>query len=256
MTAFTCNSGGVENWDSKSGGSVNATLDSYAISNGTTLLIDTPPDVALCIYMLTNMVNGKRYVGQTRGLLKNRIRQHVRGNGRRHAIHDAIIKYGASAFRVNVLQAVAAAEDLNAAEAAWIKAIGSMAPTGYNITHGGNSEAKTLEQRSKQSASMKLAWEKNRDNYIKAIRSACCKVVHAEKISRAKRGVPAKQSTTDAMVVTKMAGRRVCCENGQTYTSFVEAAATTGLSRQAIWRCAHGKSKTCGGLRFWIEVKQ
>jgi hypothetical protein len=41
MTAFTCNSGGVENWDSKSGGSVNATLDSYTISNGTTLLIDT-----------------------------------------------------------------------------------------------------------------------------------------------------------------------------------------------------------------------
>ena len=41
MTAFACNSGGVERWDSKSGGSVNATLDSYAISNGTTLLIDT-----------------------------------------------------------------------------------------------------------------------------------------------------------------------------------------------------------------------
>ena len=41
MTAFTCNSGGVQNWDSKTGGSVNATLDSYAISNGTTLLIDT-----------------------------------------------------------------------------------------------------------------------------------------------------------------------------------------------------------------------
>ena len=41
MTAFACNSGGVENWDSKTGGSVNATLDSYTISNGTTLLIDT-----------------------------------------------------------------------------------------------------------------------------------------------------------------------------------------------------------------------
>ena len=41
MTAFTCNSGGVQNWDSKTGGSVNATLDSYTISNGTTLLIDT-----------------------------------------------------------------------------------------------------------------------------------------------------------------------------------------------------------------------
>jgi hypothetical protein len=41
MTAFTVNGGATTNWDTLSGGSVNATLDSYAISNGTTLLIDT-----------------------------------------------------------------------------------------------------------------------------------------------------------------------------------------------------------------------
>jgi hypothetical protein len=41
MTAFTINGGAVTNWDTLSGGSVNATLDTYTISNGTTLLIDT-----------------------------------------------------------------------------------------------------------------------------------------------------------------------------------------------------------------------
>jgi hypothetical protein len=41
MAAFTPNSGGTVNWDTLSGGSVNATLDTYAISNNTTLLIDT-----------------------------------------------------------------------------------------------------------------------------------------------------------------------------------------------------------------------
>lgn len=41
MTAFNINSGGITSWDSLSGGSVNATLDSYAISAGSTLLIDT-----------------------------------------------------------------------------------------------------------------------------------------------------------------------------------------------------------------------
>ena len=41
MTAFTVNGGATTNWDSLSGGSTNATLDSYAISNNTTLLIDT-----------------------------------------------------------------------------------------------------------------------------------------------------------------------------------------------------------------------
>lgn len=41
MTAFTLSGGGTTNWDTLTGGSVNATLDSYAISANTTLLIDT-----------------------------------------------------------------------------------------------------------------------------------------------------------------------------------------------------------------------
>lgn len=41
MAAFTINGGSTTNWDTLSGGSVNATLDSYAISNNTILLIDT-----------------------------------------------------------------------------------------------------------------------------------------------------------------------------------------------------------------------
>lgn len=41
MTAFTASTGGDVFWDSYTGGSVNATLDSYAISNGSRLIIRT-----------------------------------------------------------------------------------------------------------------------------------------------------------------------------------------------------------------------
>jgi hypothetical protein len=41
MTAFTVNGGATTDWDSLAGGSTNATLDSYAISNSTTLRINT-----------------------------------------------------------------------------------------------------------------------------------------------------------------------------------------------------------------------
>ena len=41
MTAFVINTGTLEYWDAKSGGSTNATLDTYAISNGSTLVIRT-----------------------------------------------------------------------------------------------------------------------------------------------------------------------------------------------------------------------
>lgn len=41
MAAYNINSGGEVNWDTLTGGSVNATLDTYTISNNSTLVIDT-----------------------------------------------------------------------------------------------------------------------------------------------------------------------------------------------------------------------
>ena len=41
MTSFTASNGLVNNFDAYSGGSVNATLDTYTISNQSTLLIRT-----------------------------------------------------------------------------------------------------------------------------------------------------------------------------------------------------------------------
>ena len=41
MAAFTPNTGGTVNFDTLVGASANATLDTYTISNGTTLLINT-----------------------------------------------------------------------------------------------------------------------------------------------------------------------------------------------------------------------
>lgn len=41
MTAFAISSGGIEYYDQKTGGSTNATLDTYTISNGSTLVVRT-----------------------------------------------------------------------------------------------------------------------------------------------------------------------------------------------------------------------
>ena len=47
MTAFTINTGGLEYFDQKSGGSVNATLDTYTISNRSTLVVRTDTNACL-----------------------------------------------------------------------------------------------------------------------------------------------------------------------------------------------------------------
>ena len=54
------------------------------------------------IYLATNTVNGKRYVGLTRGTLSNRWAQHVSIARRkpRSYLHRAIAKYGADVFDI------------------------------------------------------------------------------------------------------------------------------------------------------------
>lgn len=47
MTGFTASNGAVNYWDNYSGGSVNATLDTYTISNGSTLTIRTDSNACL-----------------------------------------------------------------------------------------------------------------------------------------------------------------------------------------------------------------
>lgn len=47
MTAFAINTGGLEYFDQKSGGSVNATLDVYTISNQSTLVVRTDSNACL-----------------------------------------------------------------------------------------------------------------------------------------------------------------------------------------------------------------
>lgn len=106
MTAFACNSGGVQNWDSKTGGSVNATLDSYTISNGTTLLIDT--DTYQCANHSTDFgsVDNVTFSG-TGGKLKVdgtnvRVIPYNTGTGKVPAIGTTISQGGVSATLLGV----------------------------------------------------------------------------------------------------------------------------------------------------------
>lgn len=106
MTAFTINSGGVEKWDSKSGGSTNATLDSYAISAGSTLLIDT--DSYQCAnhsaaFGSLDTVTFSGIGGLLKGTAKNvRVIPYNTGSGNVPAIGTTISQGGVSAVFLGV----------------------------------------------------------------------------------------------------------------------------------------------------------
>jgi group I intron endonuclease len=92
------------------------------------------------IYLITNTVNGKVYVGQTNRSLKKRWQAHCKAAqaGEPWALARAIRKYGKEAFTIAVLEA-AAVEDLGAAEIKWIEHYESFTDRskGYNLTAGG-----------------------------------------------------------------------------------------------------------------------
>lgn len=82
------------------------------------------------IYLVTNKLNGKQYVGQT-------ITKHSR-HGHGHALRDAYKKYGHSMFTYEHLtQGDLTEKQLDCFEKFWINVFDSLAPNGYNLEGGG-----------------------------------------------------------------------------------------------------------------------
>ena len=98
------------------------------------------------IYKITNNVNGKVYVGQTKQNVRDRFYRHCSRIGSTHelnmAIHKAIRKYGKQNFTLEVIEET---ENLNEREKYWIAFYDSY-KTGYNSTLGGQNGYKPFKE--------------------------------------------------------------------------------------------------------------
>lgn len=89
------------------------------------------------IYCVTNLVNGKQYVGQT-------AQNDKVGHG--VAITRAYKKYGKEAFEyIKICSAITSRNTLNYLEKFWISVHNSIAPNGYNIEAGGTDKGVVAE---------------------------------------------------------------------------------------------------------------
>jgi len=97
----------------------------------------------LFVYVVTNLINGKRYIGLTETTLVRRWAQHVKSAsmGSTTAIHRAIRKNGKAAFAITELACLPAGSSrrlLCEMERMFIAKEGTLAPNGYNMTPGGD----------------------------------------------------------------------------------------------------------------------
>ena len=91
------------------------------------------------IYLVTNTLNGKQYVGQTI-VAGNRV-----GHGK--LITKAYNKYGKDSFTYEpICNSIENRNTLNFMEKFWIKVMDCRIPNGYNIEHGGSKVEKIADE--------------------------------------------------------------------------------------------------------------
>lgn len=99
------------------------------------------------VYCVTNLLNGKKYIGQTIRPVRARWSAHKRDT--RYPIGRAIAKYGKENFRFEILETVDSREELDEREIYWIREFNTIRPTGYNLTEGGKGVVPSEETREK-----------------------------------------------------------------------------------------------------------
>jgi len=113
-----------------------------------------------CVYVVTNKINNKIYVGQTIKTSEERINDHKYTKG---LLGKAIRKYGKDNFIIKEYSDIRK-EWLDWAEIELIKLYNSVIPNGYNISLGGQMNRivnKETANRISSSNKNKLAWNKD-----------------------------------------------------------------------------------------------
>ena len=97
------------------------------------------------IYRITNNLNGKTYIGQTRRTVAERVKQHIYQQSK---VGKAITKYGTENFSIDVIDRADTQEELDSLERFWI-AFYNSCENGYNSLIGGQPTKKEWKQMSK-----------------------------------------------------------------------------------------------------------
>jgi len=216
----------------------------------------------MIIYKATNKINGKCYIGQTTGKLKNRRKQHLykSKNMSNFYFHNALRTYGKDSFEWEVLCECDTKDELNEMEFHYIKQYDTY-ENGYNMTFGGDGIIRiNISEDHKQKISDALRGE-NHPMYGKHLSED-----HKQKISNALKGKKVSISTRkkmsessigkkmseEAKLKLSLAGKgRVSHMKGKTHTKetrkILSEKSKGNESHAKIW-CFHHKGKN-------IEIK-
>ena len=166
-----------------------------------------------CIYMYTNKINGKRYIGQAKDFNK-RCREHITRNG--ITIDKAITKYGIENFNIEVLKENLKTQCLlDLWEYYYIEKYNCLSNgKGYNVSDGGN-------------------------------KGSCYKGLNEEEHKEICRKISENHADVSG-ANNPRATSVVCLNTGEEFPSAKDGAEKYNCNAVAIRGCCKGKGKSCG----------
>lgn len=170
------------------------------------------------IYLITNQVNNKRYVGATRGTIYNRWKGHLKQSKlkKQKVLHTAIIKYGSENFCIEEITTASSKEELFSLETFYIAAFGTKSPKGYNLTSGGEGlNEPTDEVRAKMKAAKQNISLETRQKMSASARKKILSEEHKEnlRLAASKRIITPELSAAYNTASKNWTGRRHSLES-------------------------------------------
>jgi len=140
----------------------------------------------ITIYLVTNLINGRKYVGQTILPLNERWKYHCHQGA---ILYRAICKYGKESFTVEKIDTAESIGEANQKEVEYIQSLGThVSVGGYNIELGGRNAIPTQEIRDKISATLKRKYRTG--EYVHPLKGVKLPPEWIEKIASRRRGQP------------------------------------------------------------------
>ena len=212
------------------------------------------------IYLRTNKINGKKYVGQVttkrfkaRQNKWNNLNLPYAGN----VINNAREKYGIESFGFEILKECEDNE-LNQWEIYYIKELNTKVPYGYNMTDGGGGKSgftisnETKKKLSEAHRGKKLSHEtKKKLSETHKGKTTWMKGKHhseetKKKLSEAIKGKHINGKLSKPVLQINKDTNEIITE----FPSVGEVERQLGFYQSNISRCCKGKRKTCGGFKW------
>lgn len=208
--------------------------------------------------------SGKRYIGQTIQSLHNRAKTNGKGYRNCSLFYKAIIKYGFSNFKVQILEEVEE-QYLNDKEKMWIEFYNTLRPFGYNLAEGGsNGNTKKVYQYEVESGKFLKSFnslsEAANELNLRSIQYISNCICGRNKTAHGYIWSLEKVDFVNPSILTTNASRTVYAYklDGSFYKEFcslTRAAEEVKGSRSDIKKCIKGEKKFSKGL-IWREELQ